>query len=126
RNTWTPQSLDAIMGLSEGIGELKGTVVTSAAVDITSSEMIVTFKCAGCGAEVVVDTQHNLSARCHWCKHTLSVNNRLENGAVPDGILPFTITKQQAMAAISQFASKRKAFQHPEFTRSFKPENVMG
>lgn len=126
RNRWAPDSLDQIMGLSEGIGELKGTVVTTAAVDITSSETIVTFKCSGCGAEVVVDTAHNLQARCHWCKHTLSVNNKIDNGAVPDGILPFTVTKQQAMALISEFAGKRKAYQHPEFRASFKPENIMG
>jgi DNA-directed RNA polymerase subunit RPC12/RpoP len=126
RNQWAPESLDAVMGLSEGIGTLTGTIVTTAAVDITSSETLVTFKCSGCGAEVVVDTEHNLQARCHWCKHTLQLNNKIDNGAVPDGILPFTVTKQQAMASISAFAGDRKTFQHPDFKASFRPENIMG
>lgn len=126
RHEWAEVKLDELMGLSHGIGELQGTTVSSAAIDISSDETLVTMKCTGCGAEVVVNTDNTLQARCHWCKHTLSINNRIENGAVPDGILPFTITKQQAMEAISGFAGKRKSFQHPEFTRSFKPENVMG
>ena len=126
RHEWSEVKLDEAMGLSHGIGELQGTTLSSNAMDIASDEALVTMKCSGCGAEVVVNTDNTLQARCHWCKHTLSINNRMENGAVPDGILPFTITKQQAMAAISEFAGKRKTFQHPEFTRSFRPENVMG
>lgn len=126
RHKWSAAKLDEAMGLSHGIGELKGTTLSSNAVDITSDEHLVTMKCSGCGAEVVVNTENSLQARCHWCKHTLSINNRMDNGAVPDGILPFTITKEQAMAAISGFAGKRSTFQHPAFKASFKPENIMG
>ncbi|PKQ25238.1 MAG: hypothetical protein CVT64_11080 [Actinobacteria bacterium HGW-Actinobacteria-4] len=126
RHEWADVKLDDAMGLSHGIGELTGTTLSSNAMDIASDEALVTMKCTGCGAEVVVNTDNTLQARCHWCKHTLSINNRIGNGAVPDGILPFTITKQQAMASISEFAGKRKTFQHPEFTASFKPENIMG
>ena len=34
--------------------------------------------------DVVVDTAHAMNARCHWCRHTLNVNQRTPNGAVPD------------------------------------------
>ena len=110
RYTWMEQSLDEAMKLSEGIGELRGTTVSSAAVDIIDDAALVTMKCTGCGSEVVIDTDHNLRARCHWCKHELSLNNRIPNGAVPDGILPFSITKEQAMANISGFVNQRKTF----------------
>lgn len=126
RYTWTEQSLDQIMGLSEGIADLQGTVVSTAAVDIEDGSALVTIKCTGCGAEVVIDTDHNLSARCHWCKHTLSLNNKVPNGAVPDGILPFSITKEDAMARIQAFVDERKTFAHPAFAESFKASNVMG
>ncbi len=109
------------MGLSEGIGDLVGTVVSSAAVDIDDDTALVTIKCTGCGAEVVIDTDHNLSARCHWCKHTLSLNNQVPNGAVPDGILPFSVTKEQAMRSIQAFVDERKTFAHPAFAESFRP-----
>lgn len=126
RFTWTEQSLDAIMGLSEGIEDLVGTTVSSAAQDIESGDSLITIKCTGCGAEVIIDTDHNLSARCHWCKHTLSINNRVPNGAVPDGILPFSITKEDAMRRIQAFVDERKTFAHPAFSATFKAENVMG
>jgi ribosomal protein S27E len=126
RNEWAEQRLDDAMGLSAGIGELRGITLSSAAVDITDTEALVTLKCTGCGSEVVINTDTNLQARCHWCKHVLSLNNRIPNGAVPDGILPFSVPKEQAMASIAAFVQKRKAFAHPDFAATFKAENVMG
>lgn len=126
RYEWAEERLDEQMKLSEGIGELKGTVMSTSAVDITDDGTLVTIKCTGCGAEVVIDTDHNLQARCHWCKHTLSLNNTMPNGAVPDGILPFGVTRQQAMQAIGAFVDARKSFALPAFSETFKLENIMG
>lgn len=126
RFSWSEAKLDEIMGLSQGIGDLTGTVVSSAAVDIEDDGVLVTLRCDGCGAEVVVDTAHNLSARCHWCKHVLSINNQIPNGAVPDGILPFSISREQAMANIQAFVHARKSFALPAFSQTFRVENVMG
>lgn len=114
------------MGLSHGFDQLDGTVMATAALDITSDDALVTLKCAGCGAEVVINTDASLHARCHWCRHVLSLNDRVPNGAVPDGLLPFSISKEYAMAAIAKFAGDRSSFQHPAFKATFRPENVMG
>ena len=51
----------------------------------------MSFKCTGCGAEVTVNTDNAMTARCHWCRHTLGVNEQVANGAVPDAVLPFHI-----------------------------------
>ena len=126
RYSWSPPPIDKLMGLSEGIYELRGTVMATATVDIASDDSLVALKCTGCGADVVINTDASLQARCHWCRHTLSLNDRIDNGAVPDGILPFQITKEQAMAAITSFAAMRQGFQHPSFRTSFEPANVMG
>lgn len=126
RFEWSGELLDEAMGLSEGIDKLEGTVLSSASVDIADDSALVTMKCQGCGAEVVIDTNHNLQARCHWCKHVLSINNVIPNGAVPDGILPFLVTKEQAMHSIQSFYDQRKRFASPAFAASFKPENIMG
>jgi hypothetical protein len=32
-----------------------------------------------------------MTARCHWCRHVLGVNEQIANGAVPDAVLPFHI-----------------------------------
>ena len=87
---------------------------------------MITLKCTSCGAEVVIDTASTTVARCHWCRNTLSINQQIPNGAVPDTVLPFKISKQDAKIAIENFVGKRKFFAHPQFKKEFSTDNVMG
>ncbi|NYJ00798.1 Zn finger protein HypA/HybF involved in hydrogenase expression [Nocardioides thalensis] len=127
RNEWQEARVEEEFGLGEGIEELEGTVIASGAENIVADVADqLTFKCEACGAEVVVDTAHALNARCHWCRHTLNVNQQIPNGAVPDAVLPFHLTKEQAVEKIREFASKRRLFAHGRFKKEFVPENVLG
>jgi Zn finger protein HypA/HybF involved in hydrogenase expression len=127
RNEWQEARVEEEFGLGEGIDQLEGTVIASGAEDIAADAAdMLTFKCEACGAEVVVDTAHALSARCHWCRHTLNVNRQIPNGAVPDAVLPFRLTKEEAVEKIRAFASKRRLFAHKRFKKEFVPENVLG
>lgn len=109
------------------ISTLEGTTMGTGAADIDQSyEDMVTVKCESCGAEVVIDTKTNTQARCHWCRNTLSINNIIPNGAIPDVILPFKITKADAQEEIAKFVNKRKFFAHPRFRREFTTENISG
>lgn len=87
---------------------------------------VVTFKCSSCGAEVVIDTTETTTARCHWCRNTLSVNQQIPNGAIPDVVLPFNLTKAEAKEQIENFVGKRKFFAHPKFREEFTTDNIMG
>ena len=110
-----------------GISELKGDIVGSGAGDIIPDEsVILTLKCPACGAEVVINTDEATSARCHWCRHNLSVNEKMPNGAVPDLVLPFKTEKKFAEGKIDEFVNKRKFFAHPTFTKEFNSNNVLG
>lgn len=110
-----------------GVEKLKGETVSGGAeLIIPDEKVIVTLKCPACGAEVVINTDESVSARCHWCRHTLSLNEKMKNGAVPDLVLPFSYEKEKAEENIRQFVKKRKFFAHPKFRREFKAENVMG
>jgi DNA-directed RNA polymerase subunit RPC12/RpoP len=127
RNEWQEARVEEQFGLGVGIDELQGTVIASGAEDIAADASdVLTFKCEACGAEVVVDTAHSLNARCHWCRHTLNVNQQIPNGAVPDAVLPFKLTKDEAVAKIREFAGKRRLFAHRRFKAEFVPENVLG
>ena len=127
RNEWHEARVEEELGLGEGIDDLRGTVVASGAGAIAAdAETVLTLKCDGCGAEVVVDTEHALTARCHWCRHTLNVNRQIPNGAVPDAVLPFRLTKEEAVERIREFAGKRRLFAHRRFKQEFVPENVLG
>jgi ribosomal protein L37AE/L43A len=127
RNEWQEARVEEEFGLGEGIDELEGTVIASGAEDIRADVADqLTFKCEACGAEVVVDTAHALNARCHWCRHTLNVNQQIPNGAVPDAVLPFKLTKAEAVEKIREFAAKRRLFAHGRFKKEYVPENVLG
>ena len=109
------------------IENLEGEVIGSGASDIIAdSNEMITLKCTSCGAEVVIDTASSTQARCHWCRNTLSINEQVPNGAVPDTVLPFRIPKKEAKEAIENFVGKRKFFAHPRFKKEFSTDNVMG
>ena len=110
-----------------GVENLKGEVVGEGATNIIPDEKIVlTLKCPACGAEVVINTEEATSARCHWCRHVLSINEKMPNGAVPDLVLPFKLEKGKAEANIQAFVQKRQFFAHPKFKAEFTTENIMG
>jgi ribosomal protein S27E len=127
RNEWSGARVEEQYGLGEGIDKLQGTVIASGAKDIQAdTASLLTFKCPGCGAEVTVNTQNAMTARCHWCRHVLGVNEQIPNGAVPDAVLSFHIKKDDAVARIRQFVGKRQLFALKEFKEQFTPENVVG
>ena len=118
---------EKVAGLVTDISSLEGQVLTSGAKDIVAdTKDVLTFKCSSCGAEVVIDTASSAQARCHWCRNTLSINEQIPNGAIPDVVLPFNITREDARLAIEKFVGKRKFFAHPKFKKEFTTENIMG
>lgn len=124
RHEFEPETFDA---METDISNLKGEVYGSGTQDITQdADDIITLKCSSCGAEVVVDTKSSTQARCHWCRNTLSINSQIPNGAVPDVVLPFKLSKQEARDLIEKFVGKRKFFAHPKFRMEFSTENIMG
>lgn len=109
------------------LSKLEGTIIGSGAKDIiANTDEILTFKCSSCGAEVVIDTAQVTQARCHWCRNTLSIQQQIPNGAVPDVVLPFKLKKEEAKTSIEQFVNKRKFYAHPQFKKEFNADNVMG
>ncbi|WP_231601712.1 TFIIB-type zinc ribbon-containing protein [Salinibacterium sp. NG253] len=127
RFEWSTDNAIEAFNLNGDISALAGLLVGSGSSDIVpSTEEILTFKCSACGAEVVIDTNTSTQARCHWCRNTLSMNQQVPNGAVPDMILPFKVEKSTAVEKIAHFVGKRKFFAHPTFRAEFNAENVMG
>ena len=127
RHEWHGERVEEQFGFGEGLDDLKGTVIASGAQDIAAdAASLMTFKCSGCGAEVTVNTENAMTARCHWCRHVFGVNEQVANGAVPDAVLPFHIKKDDAVARIRQFVDKRRLFALKEFKEQFSPENVLG
>lgn len=118
---------EQVSGLQTNIQNLQGKVFTSGVQDIQANASdVVTLKCSSCGAEVVIDTNEAMHARCHWCRNSLSINEQIPNGSVPDVVLPFHLKKEEAEAQIRQFVKKRQFYAHPMFKKEFTTENIMG
>ena len=127
RYEWSEQTVEGKIFDETPLSELRGTTVGSGASQINADlGDLLTLKCGACGSEVVLNIASAMSARCHWCRNLLTVNNQVPNGAVPDAVLPFSLTHEQAVEAIRAFAGKRKTFAHRRFVREFSPENVVG
>ncbi|WP_321181513.1 TFIIB-type zinc ribbon-containing protein [Mycolicibacterium sp.] len=127
RFAWSEKNAAELFNLNSPISELRGRQIGSGTGNIVPGvDEVVSFKCGACGAEVSIDTNHAVQARCHWCRNRLSVNEQIANGAVPDVVLPFSLPKEEAVARISAFVSARKFFASRRFTAEFAPENVMG
>ena len=124
RHEFEPEKVE---GLETDISQLEGEVMGSGTQDIVAdTQDVLTFKCSSCGAEVVIDTSESTQARCHWCRNTLSVNQQIPNGSIPDVVLPFKLTKAEAKAQIESFVDKRKFFANPQFKEEFTTDNIMG
>lgn len=123
RHEFEPEAVDA----KTDVSQLEGEKIGKGAKKIdTSFDSMITLKCQSCGAEVVINTNETTRARCHWCRNALSINEKIPNGAVPDMILPFKLTKEEARNHIDTFVGRRKFFAHPGFKREFTSENIMG
>lgn len=124
RHEFEPEKVE---GLETDITQLEGEIIGSGTQDIQAdAQNIVTLKCSSCGAEVVIDTSEATQARCHWCRNTLSINEQIPNGSIPDVVLPFNLTKAEAKEIIENFVGKRKFFAHPKFREEFTTDNIMG
>ena len=124
RHEFEPQK---VQGMETDISKLEGEIIGSGAQAISNdSGDVITLKCSSCGAEVVIDTSESTQARCHWCRNTLSINQQIPNGAIPDVVLPFNVTKTEAKEIIENFVGKRKFFAHPKFREEFTTDNIMG
>ncbi|QCX27831.1 TFIIB-type zinc ribbon-containing protein [Nocardioides jishulii] len=126
RHEWTEAHIEPLVAGEGSLRDLTGTVIASGATDLVADDGMLTMKCSGCGAEVVVNTAEATSSRCHWCRHLLTVNEQVPNGAVPDAVLPFSVTRDQAVEHIKLFAQKRRTFAHRRFVKEFTPGNVVG
>ena len=123
--------IDGVMANGvDDVSALKGKIISEGAQKITKrmidSKLMVTLKCSSCGSEVVVNTDEVTSARCPWCRHVLSIKDKLPNGAVPDLILPFKVSHDEAVKEVRDFISKRRSLAKSDFVNSFKDDAVVG
>ena len=111
---------------ADDVSALTGKIISGGAKKIIDDKTMVTLKCSACGAKVIVNTDEATSARCPWCRHILSITDKLPNGAVPDLILPFKVPHKDAVQLISKYIKKHRSIAESGFVHEFCDSAVMG
>lgn len=92
----------------------------SAAIAQLSSR-IMTARCSRCGSDVVFRLDENLKASCHWCRSVLSLDSCYKGSpTIPDAILPFSVTPDQAQSLVDRLVASRRFFADPFFRREYR------
>ena len=90
RHEWSEARIEETI-VEGDLTALRGTTIGSGASDIdTDADSVITMKCGGCGAEVVVNTAEQMGARCHWCRHVLTSTSRCPTVRCPTRCCPST------------------------------------
>ncbi|MBQ3494039.1 MAG: hypothetical protein IJA69_01345 [Clostridia bacterium] len=82
------------------------------------------FECASCGAKVVLGNLE-ISATCPYCHSSFAIENTEKIGLVPDAILPFTYSNEQAGLLYKQNI-KKKWFLPNKIKKNVPTENIFG
>ncbi len=118
---------EAVVGASEHIHELSGDTISTGASQIEQdTKHLVTFECKNCHEKIVFDANESATARCPWCRNVFVSMEQIPNGKMPDLVLPFKVTKQDAVVKINEYVSKRRRYANPDFKREYDAQNVMG
>lgn len=82
------------------------------------------YNCPNCGGEVVLES-FVTATKCPFCSATNVIKKEEISGLKPDGIIPFALSKDDAMTCGREWL-KKKWFAHKKFKKSFNPDNVNG
>ncbi len=75
-----------------GTAESYGTVKT---VDNAGNEKRI-YSCPNCGAELMAD-ENTTATKCVYCKSTTVIKDKMQGEFLPDEVIPFAKTKQDAI-----------------------------
>ncbi len=82
------------------------------------------FTCSSCGAGLTVDATTAVTA-CPYCGNTAVVAGTFINESKPDYVIPFKMTKEQAVDSLNGFY-KGKKFLPSKFSEGNKVEHIQG
>lgn len=67
----------------------------------------VLYHCPSCGAEIITD-ETTAATFCFYCHNPIVLSGRLEGEYLPDGVIPFKITKEEALERFQEWIQNKK------------------
>lgn len=77
--------------------------------DLTTDDAgkAVEYRCPSCGAEIMTD-ETTAASFCFYCHNPIVLAGKLSGEYLPDGVLPFKITKDEAVEKFKSWIEKKK------------------
>ena len=75
--------------------------------DTQSAEAALIYRCPSCGAEIITD-ETTAATYCFYCHNPIVLEGKLSGEYLPDGIIPFKITKDEAVEKFHEWIQKKK------------------
>ncbi len=72
-----------------------------------SSQGARVYHCASCGAEIVTD-ETTAATFCYYCHNPVVLEGQLSGEFLPDHIIPFKISREEAVSKLTQFMGRKK------------------
>ena len=82
------------------------------------------YTCPSCGAEIVTDAT-TAATFCYYCHNPVILGGRLDGAYLPDKIIPFEITKEDAVKKFLEFVGRKK-FVPKAFFNKQQIESITG
>ena len=67
----------------------------------------VVYHCPSCGAEIITD-ETTAATFCFYCHNPIVLEGKLNGNYLPDSIIPFKITKEEATEGLLKWIKKKK------------------
>ena len=87
-------------------------------------EEAVMYTCPSCGAEIITDAT-TAATFCYYCHNPVILGGRLSGEFLPDKIIPFEITKEQAVKQFLEYVGKKKFIPKAFFSKQ-QIESITG
>lgn len=92
-------------------------------LDEVTGQQTAQFQCDSCGGEIICSPD-TVSTKCPWCNNNFVATGQLVRTRVPDRMIPFGITKEQALAAFKQQTSRLKLL--PKAFKNVRIDDIQG
>lgn len=90
----------------------------------TTAEAMDLYLCPSCGAEIVTDAT-TAATFCYYCHNPVVLQGRLSGKFLPDKVLPFAVTKEEAVSKFLDW-SQKKWFVPKAFFNADQVEKLTG
>ncbi|WP_368251293.1 TFIIB-type zinc ribbon-containing protein [Enterococcus sp. 2201sp1_2201st1_B8_2201SCRN_220225] len=100
------QMVDEDNSTATGTTEDAASKDTTTETETSAEGTMELYLCPSCGAEIVTDTT-TAATFCYYCHNPVVLQGRLSGKFLPDKVLPFAITKEEAVESFLNWSQKK-------------------